>query len=95
MHTVAGVFWSSGGLLGLVVEDQQLVVAEGELCIGKALIIGELDFKDAGASVSTTVPTWPRSRPLSGRSTVRATTSRSSMFDFISALLQHVTTGQS
>ena len=32
----------------LVVEDQELVVSEGKLCVSVPLVIGELDFKDAG-----------------------------------------------
>ena len=40
--------WSSGGLLGLVVEDQKLAVLERKLRIGAPLVIGEFDFKDAG-----------------------------------------------
>jgi len=29
-------------------EDQELVVSKGKLCVGAPLVIGELDFKDAG-----------------------------------------------
>lgn len=35
----------SGGLLGLVMEDQKLVFRDGELGVGAALVIGEFDFK--------------------------------------------------
>ena len=38
----------SGGLLGLVMEQQQLVLGDDELGIGASLIIGEFDFEDTG-----------------------------------------------
>ena len=36
------------GLLGLVVQDQKLAARERKLRIGAPLVIGELNFKDAG-----------------------------------------------
>ncbi len=42
------VIRGSGGLLGLVMEHQQLVLGDGELGVGASLIIGEFDLEDTG-----------------------------------------------
>jgi hypothetical protein len=38
-----------GGLLGSIVQNHQLAVAERELSVGMPLVIGELHLEDAGS----------------------------------------------
>jgi hypothetical protein len=64
---------------GFVVQSHQLPGMERDHGVGSAVVIAELDFVDPRRQLSTTVPTWPRTNPSSGKSWSSATTESISM----------------